>query len=58
MRRYWPSSYGWGGQSIPQIRESLQGMGFEEIMEPVKLTYIPTEEQLCNIEEKIGENMG
>ena len=24
-------SYGWGGQSIPQIRESLQGMGFEEI---------------------------
>ncbi|RGZ00880.1 FprA family A-type flavoprotein [Clostridium sp. AM58-1XD] len=48
-------SYGWGGQSIGQVAESMTGMGFTMICDPVKQLYIPSDEQLGALEEKIYE---
>jgi flavorubredoxin len=45
-------SYGWGGQSIGQIEEVLIGLGFE-LLEQVKIKYIPTSEQLQEAIHKI-----
>lgn len=46
-------SYGWGGQSITQIDETLKGCGFNT-MEPIKTKYVPDEETLKNITDKLG----
>ena len=48
-------SYGWGGQSIGQVAESLTGMGCSLICDPVKQLYIPSDEDLHNLEEKVYE---
>lgn len=46
-------SYGWGGQSIPNIQQELTAMGFEMVTEPIKINYVPSKEKLREIEEKI-----
>ncbi len=47
-------SYGWSGQSIGQVNQALTEMGVEIIMEPVKITYIPSKEQLTELENKVA----
>lgn len=42
-------SYGWGGQSIAQVTESLEHAGFE-IVASYKLKYIPSDDELKCIE--------
>ncbi|MCR6544764.1 FprA family A-type flavoprotein [Dehalobacterium formicoaceticum] len=49
-------SYGWGGQSVGQVEEVLQGAGFQ-IMEQAKLNYVPTADQLEAITRKIEEGI-
>ncbi|MFH1877680.1 MAG: FprA family A-type flavoprotein, partial [Candidatus Omnitrophota bacterium] len=36
-------SYGWGGQSVPQIEETLRNCGFD-MLESIKVQYIPGED--------------
>lgn len=50
------SSYGWGGQSLSLIEKELEGCGFHLCMEGMKINYIPSEEQLENIYQKV-QNM-
>lgn len=45
-------SYGWGGQSVDQVNESLKACGFETL-EPVKVKYIPDNETLSGITKSI-----
>jgi len=47
-------SYGWGGQSIGQIDEVLKSCGFE-VLDGIKVNYVPGSDELKNITEKIGE---
>ncbi|MEL7565162.1 MAG: FprA family A-type flavoprotein [Dehalobacterium sp.] len=49
-------SFGWGGQSVGQVEEVLKGAGFE-LMEQVKLPYIPGKDQLEEITGKIEEGI-
>lgn len=46
-------SYGWGGQSIGQVEEELKKCKFEIVADAIKIQYIPTREQLEEIEKKI-----
>lgn len=46
-------SYGWGGQSIGQVEEQLKACGFDICLEAIKVPYIPSKEQLKEIEEQI-----
>jgi len=45
-------SYGWGGQSVGQIDEMLRASGFN-MLEPVKIQYIPEEKDLEGLKEKL-----
>lgn len=47
-------SYGWGGQSAGIINQALVDLGVEIIMDPVKINYIPSKEQLIELEEKVA----
>lgn len=47
-------SYGWGGQSIKLVHEELAAMGCEMILDPVRMNYIPKEEDLRGLEEQIA----
>ncbi len=47
-------SYGWGGQSVGQVEEVLKGAGFQ-VMEKIRLQYIPSQEQLTEVVKKIQE---
>lgn len=47
-------SYGWGGQSVPQINEELEKMKISIALEPEKMAYIPTREQLNALTEKVA----
>jgi len=49
-------SFGWGGQSVSQVEEVLKGAGFE-LMEQVKLPYIPGKDLLEQITRKIEEGL-
>ncbi len=49
-------SYGWGGQSVGQIEEILKSAGFE-LMDQVRIQYIPDAEQLADISKKIEEGV-
>ncbi|MFC1566261.1 FprA family A-type flavoprotein [bacterium] len=42
-------SYGWGGQSVKQIDEILSGMGFEKVIDPIRVNYVPSEDQLTEV---------
>ncbi|MCB5711995.1 FprA family A-type flavoprotein [Lactonifactor longoviformis] len=46
-------SYGWGGQSIKQVYEALEGMGCQMLLDPIRQMYIPTDEDLKQVEETI-----
>lgn len=48
-------SYGWGGQGVMEVNESLKGIGIELISEPIKMNYIPSTEQLRELENKVVE---
>ncbi len=48
-------SYGWGGQSIPQVDTALQEMGLERLCESVKIQYIPAAEDLEALAEQIRQ---
>ncbi len=47
-------SYGWGGQSVGIVNQALEDLGVEIIMDPVKINYIPSKEQLRELEDKIA----
>lgn len=46
-------SYGWGGQSIPQIHDQLISCGFSPICDPQKIQYKPSIEELAKLKENI-----
>lgn len=46
-------SFGWGGQGIVQVQEELTKCGFEMCLDPIKIKYIPSKEQLDEITEKV-----
>ncbi|SET23031.1 FprA family A-type flavoprotein [[Clostridium] polysaccharolyticum] len=46
-------SYGWGGQAVVKIQDKLKEIGCEIICDPIKTTYIPSEEVLNTIETSI-----
>lgn len=48
-------SYGWGGQAVAKIDAKLKEIGCEIIAEPIKTTYIPSEETLDAIEKEIQD---
>ena len=47
-------SYGWGGQSIGLVNQALTDLGVEIIADPVKINYIPSKEQLRELEDKVA----
>jgi len=47
-------SFGWSGQSTDIVNKGLIEMGLEIILEPIKINYIPSKEQLADIEEKVS----
>ena len=47
-------SYGWGGQGIANVQKELDEIGVEPMTEPMRVNYIPTEEQLREIEETVA----
>ncbi|KJJ85425.1 metallo-beta-lactamase/flavodoxin domain-containing protein [Candidatus Omnitrophus magneticus] len=49
-------SYGWGGQSVPDIENTLKKCGFS-MWESLKAQYIPDEKDLSGIVEKIKNNI-
>ena len=50
-------SYGWGGQSIDQIDAALRELGFD-MMEPVKVKYVPNQTTLDEISERVEKAAG
>lgn len=47
-------SYGWGGQSVAQVNELLEVSHIEIVMDPVRIQYVPTAEQLKSLEESVA----
>jgi len=47
-------SYGWSGQSTDIVNKALIDLGFEIIMDPIKIKYIPTKEDLNDLENKVA----
>lgn len=45
-------SYGWGGQSIPEIDKALRDIGYTIMLEPVKNAYVPTDEFLKDLRDR------
>ena len=50
-------SYGWGGQSIKQVEEELIQCGFTISMEGIRIPYIPTKDQLKEVEDKVAASI-
>lgn len=48
-------SYGWGGQSVPQIQQALAACKFEPLLEPAKSVYVPTFEDLQALRRMVKE---
>jgi flavorubredoxin len=48
-------SYGWSGQSIGIVEQMLKDMGVEIILDPIRITYVPSEKQLKDIEDRVSE---
>lgn len=48
-------SFGWGGQAVAKIDDKLKEIGCDVICEPIKTTYIPSEETLEAIEKKVED---
>ena len=49
-------SYGWGGQSVGILHEELENCGFD-LLEDVKINYVPSEKQLEEIKNNIIEQV-
>lgn len=49
-------SYGWGGQSVGQVEEVLKGLGFD-LLEQIRLRYVPDSEQLQEVTIKLEETI-
>ncbi|WP_347272730.1 FprA family A-type flavoprotein [Candidatus Kuenenia sp.] len=49
-------SYGWGGQSVRHVEDALKECGFD-LLESIKIQYIPDETQLQEIYEKIKQEI-
>ncbi|HNX01104.1 MAG TPA: FprA family A-type flavoprotein [Candidatus Cloacimonadota bacterium] len=49
-------SYGWSGQSVDIVQESLSKCGFE-LMDQIKYKYIPSEDELKEITQKVQDNI-
>ncbi len=49
-------SYGWGDQSIPKITEYFNNSGFE-IIDTFKIKFVPTKEDLKNIQQTLNEKI-
>ncbi len=49
-------SYGWGGQSIGQVEEVLADCGFD-LLDQIKVNYVPDESQLEEITNKLKEEI-
>lgn len=49
-------SYGWGGQSIGEIEEILKLCGFD-MLESIKVQWVPREEELGKIRDKLREEI-
>ena len=47
-------SYGWSGQSPNLIQEELKKMGWEMPLDPIRMNYIPGEDELKDLTEKIS----
>lgn len=45
-------SYGWGGQSIDEVQKALESCGFD-MMEKIKVQYVPEEDELERIKENV-----
>jgi len=48
-------SYGWGGQSIAQIEEQLDTLGFKRLMPGIRINYVPKPEDLKQIHDDIAQ---
>ena len=46
-------SYGWGGQSIGLVEDELRAAGIEIVLDKIRVTNIPSEDQLKEIADKI-----
>ena len=46
-------SYGWGGQSIGLVEDELKACGFDICLDKIRIQYVPKEEQLLEITEKV-----
>ncbi len=49
-------SYGWGGQSVGIIDDELKGCGFD-MFNSVKERWVPSREELCDITERVAEEI-
>ena len=49
-------SYGWGGQGVEQVDETLKKCGFE-MLDKIKLQYVPSEAELKEISKKLAEGI-
>ncbi|WP_027340638.1 flavodoxin domain-containing protein [Halonatronum saccharophilum] len=49
-------SYGWGGQSIGQVEEELKNCKFD-ILDSIKVNYIPDEEKLAEIKDNLKKSI-
>jgi flavorubredoxin len=47
-------SYGWATKNVEILDKEMKEMGFDMIAEPIKINYIPSKEQLAQIEEQIA----
>jgi flavorubredoxin len=47
-------SYGWSGQSIDIVNKELLAIGVDILLDPIKVKYIPSKEQLEEIENKVA----
>lgn len=50
-------SYGWSGQSIDMIKQSLDEMKYEPVLDPIKVLYVPSKEQILDITNSIIEKL-
>lgn len=49
-------SYGWGGQAVGHVEDTLKECGFE-MMESIKIQYVPDETQLQEITNKVKQDL-
>ena len=47
-------SYGWGGQSAGLVNAELEACKFHILMDPVKIQYVPSEESLKELSDKVA----